>query len=491
MITYAKAAKKLAKKLSTFEKRADKGDWIDKQTSDRVQERIHQALATIALNQVEDSGNSKIMEGGGLLPVMQAGSILVDWLGANRAINQMEQPEVPIMQSPVNMNKNVNISTQLSEIQGQQAFLNKQADQVGSQSARFAGKAYASGAATHARGEAYGKKIDAETELTNREKLYNHYVNSANVASLNNYNQSVLDFMNQRVSAHNMNNQALSTKTGQFVSDIRRENVDKQRYKDQQALDKSKVERDLEIMRLIMNAYPNVYGDATRGTSFGVSKASSSSTTEQPITTTAGSGWTPENTKSGFASVGGLKENLSEGYQFPEKPLRKPTENTEAVKSGKSEMSKYIRAFDNNLNTKRTEGYQFPEKPLRNSTENTEAIISDELRSLINLGSPNIPYNPPNIFTDDNLRNFKSSEESNSKTTESKKAKDIKTINEEFKKIIKRIEKINSNKSSKRLKELKKILKKDHNFFEGNGKDMKTTNEDFNEIIKKISKFLK
>lgn len=454
MITYAKAAKKLAKKLSTFEKRADKGDWIDKQTSDRVQERIHQALATIALNQVEDSGNSKIMEGGGLLPVMQAGSILVDWLGANRAINQMEQPEVPIMQSPVNMNKNVNISTQLSEIQGQQAFLNKQADQVGSQSARFAGKAYASGAATHARGEAYGKKIDAETELTNREKLYNHYVNSANVASLNNYNQSVLDFMNQRVSAHNMNNQALSTKTGQFVSDIRRENVDEQRYKDQQALDKSKVERDLEIMRLIMNAYPNVYGDATRGTSFGVTGASSSSTTGQPITTTASSGWTPENTKSGFAPVGGLKENLSEGYQFPEESLnelifrKSHPENTEAAKSGKSGMFKYIGASDNNLNTTRTKGYQFPEEPLRKSTGNTEA-------------------------------------------DKPKKTKGIRTTNEEFNRILKNIEKINSSSSSNRLKELKKILRKDHNFFEGNGKDMKTTNEEFNEIIKQISKFLK
>lgn len=443
MITYAKAAKKLAKKLSTFEKRADKGDWIDKQTSDRVQERIHQALATIALNQVEDSGNSKIMKDGGLLPVMQAGSMLVDWLGANRAINQMKQPEVPIMQSPVNMNKNVNISTQLSEIQGQQAFLNKQADQVGSQSARFAGKAYASGAATHARGEAYGKKIDAETELTNREKLYNHYVNSANVASLNNYNQSVLDFMNQRVSAHNMNNQALSTKTGQFVSDIRKENVDEQRYKDQQALDKSKVERNLEIMQLIMNAHPNVYGDATRNTSFGVPKASSSSTTGQPVTATAGLGWTPENTRSGFAPVGGLIENLSKGYQFPEESLRKPIENTEAAKSDKSGMSKYIGA-NNKLNTKRTEVYEFPEESLRNSAGNTKDAKSD-------------------------------------------KTKIIGTTNVELRKIIDRIIKTDTSISTKQIENLRKKLIKDYGGFKGSFSD-KTTNEEIKRIVNNIGK---
>jgi hypothetical protein len=259
MITYAKAATKLAKTLDKFESRAKDGDWIDKQTSERVNQKIKAAMERLSIEQIEDSGSPEMMEKGGWIPgAMQAGSMMFDWLGAKKAGNQMKGPAAPVFQSAVSMNKNVNIGGQLAQIKNQQAGMNRQANQFSSQSSRFAGKALASSQATQASGQAHAGKIAAETELTNRERLYNHYVNSQNNQIANNYNQGVVDFLNQKTAFQNNNNQMFSAKLQQLGSDLKAEAMDKKKIKSLQELEEKKMTLDKQNFELMLKMFGGV-----------------------------------------------------------------------------------------------------------------------------------------------------------------------------------------------------------------------------------------
>lgn len=237
MPTVADATKLIAKKKAKYEKLLDSNNHRERNTAQRMLERLGKAEEDLFayqesitdksetpefglggnIQQWWDTNPEKVKDikttGAGLAP------IALDWANQRRAINQMEAPPAPALVPGTVLNKNLDISAPLNESNRMRRTAELQAEEFADPQMTIALKQKAKVMDMMNKGKLLSQKANFRTQLENQEASINNYNTLMNTTALNRHKAEMTDFTNNRTAARANNNTAALVKGQQLLTD--------------------------------------------------------------------------------------------------------------------------------------------------------------------------------------------------------------------------------------------------------------------------------